>query len=259
MPMLDRDGVGLYYEVHGSGPAVLLSHGFTLTCRMWEPQLAALTEQYQVILWDMRGHGQSDSPEDQDLYTEELTVADMAALLRHVGAKKAVIGGLSLGGYLSLAFNLHHPEMVRGLMAFDTGPGYKNPEGLKAWNDRAERRARDLETQGAAALGSPEGDPRDLAEAEKTVHRSFHGLARAARGILAKKHSKVIESLPSIQAPTLVLAGDGDERFLKATDYMAAKIPHARKVILEGAAHVANAQVPEAFNAAMLDFLRSLD
>jgi len=258
MPMLNRDGVGIYYEVHGSGPTVLLSHGFTLTCRMWDPQIAALKDSYQVIVWDMRGHGQSDSPEDQDLYTEELTVEDMAALLRQEGVKEAVIGGLSLGGYISLAFHMHHPDMVRALMAFDTGPGFKNPEGLRAWNERAERRARDLETQGAAALGSPEGDPRDQAEAQKAVHRSFDGLARASRGMLAKKHSRVIESLPDIRVPTLVMVGDGDERYLKATDYMERKIPNAEKVVLQGAGHVANAQVPEAFNAAVLRFLQSL-
>lgn len=258
MPMLNRDGVGIYYEVHGSGPAVLLSHGFTLTCRMWDPQIAALKDDYQIILWDMRGHGQSDSPEDQDLYTEELTVADMAALLRHLEVERAVVGGLSLGGYISMAFYMHHPEMTRAIMAFDTGPGFKNPDTLRAWNERAERRARELETQGEAALGSPEGDARDQAEAKKSVHRSYDGLARASRGMLAKKHSRVIESLPHIRAPTLVMVGDGDERYLRATDYMTAKIPGARKVVLEGAGHVANAQVPEAFNAAMLSFLRDL-
>ncbi len=258
MPMLDRDGVAIYYEVHGSGPAVLLSHGFTLTCRMWDPQIDALSKDHQVILWDMRGHGQSDSPEDQDLYTEELTVADMAAILRHLGVERAVVGGLSLGGYISLAFPMHHPGMTRAIMAFDTGPGFKNPEALRAWNERAERRARDLETQGADALGSPEGEERDQAEARKSVHRSYEGLARASRGMLAKKHSQVIESLPDIRVPTLVMAGDGDERYLRATDYMTAKIPGARKVILEGAGHVANAQVPEAFNAAVLEFLRDL-
>lgn len=79
----------------------------------------------------------------------------MAGLLRHLAVEKAVIGGLSRGGDISPAFRMHHPEMLRALIAFDTGPGFRHPESLRAWNARAERRARDPETQGAAALGSP--------------------------------------------------------------------------------------------------------
>ena len=54
---LDRDGVAIHYEVHGQGPAILLSHGYSATCRMWDGQIAALRDRYQVIVWDMRGHG----------------------------------------------------------------------------------------------------------------------------------------------------------------------------------------------------------
>ena len=68
MPMLDRDGVGIYYEVHGHGPAILLSHGYSATCRMWDGQIAALRDRFRVIVWDMRGHGQSGVPPDPALY-----------------------------------------------------------------------------------------------------------------------------------------------------------------------------------------------
>src|ERR671930_359259 len=79
MPKLDRDGVKIHYEVHGSGPIVLLSHGYSSTARMWDGQVAALKDRWQVIVWDMRGHGDSDYPADQDLYSEALTVGDMKA------------------------------------------------------------------------------------------------------------------------------------------------------------------------------------
>ena len=62
MPTLDRDGVTIYYEVHGNGPAVLLSHGYSATCRMWDGQIGAFKDHYKVIVWDMRGHGESDYP-----------------------------------------------------------------------------------------------------------------------------------------------------------------------------------------------------
>ena len=87
---------------------------------MWEPQFQALRD-YRVVAWDMRGHGGTDSPPAQDAYTEKLTVEDMAALLHHLDIEKAVVGGLSLGGYISLEFQLAHPEMVSALVLCNTG------------------------------------------------------------------------------------------------------------------------------------------
>ena len=123
MPYLDRDGVKLYYEVHmGNGPPLLLSHGYSSTSAMWAGQIAALSKNFKLIIWDMRGHGNSDYPEDQSAYSEAHTVKDMAALLDETcGASgKAIVGGLSLGGYMSLAFNRVYPQRVLGLLIIDT-------------------------------------------------------------------------------------------------------------------------------------------
>src|SRR3954452_23916595 len=108
MPKLDRDGVNIYYEVHGNGPTLLLTHGYSSTSGMWQGQIAALSKHHTLVLWDMRGHGQSDYPSDPKAYSEALTVADMAALLDAVGGGTAIVGGLSLGGYMSLAFYRSH-------------------------------------------------------------------------------------------------------------------------------------------------------
>src|SRR5467141_3113304 len=116
MPKLNRDGVNIYYEVHGSGPALLLTHGYSSTSAMWQGQIEALSKHHRLVLWDMRGHGQSDYPEELKAYSEALTVADMAALLDEVGAENAIVGGLSLGGYMSLAFYRANPERVRALL-----------------------------------------------------------------------------------------------------------------------------------------------
>src|SRR5436305_14309939 len=115
MAFLDRDGVRIFYEVDGQGSAILLTHGFSATSAMWRPQIPALRREYTLVVWDMRGHGQSDYPEDESAYSEEATVADMAAILDAVGARDAVIGGLSLGGYMSPAFHPAHPERVKAL------------------------------------------------------------------------------------------------------------------------------------------------
>jgi pimeloyl-ACP methyl ester carboxylesterase len=251
MPFVERDGVRIFYEAAGEGPPVLLSHGYSATSRMWRGQVEALAPRYRIITWDMRGHGQSDSPDDPALYSEAATVGDMAAILDALGIDTAVIGGLSLGGYMSLAFHLAHPGRVRALMLFDTGPGYRNPAGREAWNRTAEARAVAFETRGLDALGSG-------AEVHIAQHRSAKGLALAARGMLAQFDSRVIESLEGIRVPTLVLVGEKDEPFLGATDYMAAKIPGAQKVVIPGAGHAANIDNPAAFNAAVEAFLAGL-
>ena len=104
MPKIDRDGVKIHYEVHGSGPPLILTHGYSSTSDMWRGQIEALSKNHKLVLWDMRGHGQSDYPDDPNAYSEALTVADIAALLDAIGADSAISGGLSLGGYMSLAF-----------------------------------------------------------------------------------------------------------------------------------------------------------
>ena len=154
MPKINRDGVNIYYEVHGSGPPLLLTHGYSSTSAMWQGQIAALSKHHKLVLWDMRGHGQSDYPDDPAAYSEALTVADMAALLDEVGAGKAIVGGLSLGGYMSLAFYRSHPERVRALLIIDTGPGFKKDEAREAWNKRAHDTGDRFDREGLAVLKS---------------------------------------------------------------------------------------------------------
>lgn len=251
MPRLDRSGVAIHWEAHGKGPPILLSHGYSATSRMWDGQVAAFKNRFKVIVWDMRGHGQSDYPKAREAYSEALTVADMAAILDAAGEKTAVIGGLSLGGYMSLAFHLRHADRTRALMLFDTGPGFRNDEARTAWNARANTRADDLETLGLAALGGSD-------EVRLSQHRDATGLAGAARGMLAQENDGVIRSLEGVRVPTLVLVGADDTNFLAATDYMAKKIPGAEKVVIPAAGHAANLHQPAAFNRAMDAFLAKL-
>ena len=253
MPTIERNGVEVYYEVAGEGPAVLLSHGYSATADMWRDQVAALSDSYRVIIWDMRGHGRSDYPEDDAQYSEALTVDDMAAILDACGGESAVIGGLSLGGYMSLAFNLKYPGRVKALMLFDTGPGYKSDTGREGWNTTAMRWVSAFEAKALAALS--EIGSREM---RNDAHRNAEGLIRAAKGMLCQFDSRVIESLPNVQVPTLVLVGADDTNFIAPTDYMAKKIPNATKVVLEGAGHAANLDKPEEFNAAVTKFLESL-
>jgi pimeloyl-ACP methyl ester carboxylesterase len=246
------NGIEIDYDVSGSGPTLLLSHGYGSTRHMWDDQHRALADRWRVVSWDMRGHGESESPADPKQYSAALTVADMRALLQHVGAERAIIAGLSLGGYVSLAFALAHPEMTQALVICDSGPGYRNAEARAQWNQRAQERAANLEAKGLEAL------TRRSKETQQAVHRSAQGLAHAARGMLAQEGSQVIDGLASIRVPTLVIVGDQDQPFVAPSEYMAKKIAGARLAVIPGAGHSSNLDQPEVFNRALREFLTAL-
>ena len=174
----------------------------------------------------------------------------MAAILDAAGADRAVLGGMSLGGYLSLAFHLAHPKRVAALVLVDTGPGYRNDEARDKWNAWVERRAQQLERGEARADTS--------AELAQAVHEHPEGLPRAARGVMAQKDARVITSLDSITVPTLVIVGAQDTDFLAGADYMHRHISNSRKVVIDNAGHAANMDQPETFNTAVRELLEQL-
>ena len=121
MPFIKREGrVRIYYEVHGTGKPLILTHGYSSNSQMWVGQIDAFTKAgYQLIIWDMRGHGRSSYPDAQEAYSERHTVADMEAILDQVcgsGSTGIIVGGLSLGGYMSQAFYRDHPQRVETLL-----------------------------------------------------------------------------------------------------------------------------------------------
>ena len=252
MPKIDRDGVHVHYEVHGDGPPLLLTHGYSSTSQMWHGQIEALSRKHRLVLWDMRGHGQSDYPDDPAAYSEAETVGDMAAILDAIGAKRAIIGGLSLGGYMSLAFYRAYPERARALLIIDTGPGFKKDDAREVWNKRALDTAARFEQEGLAVLKSASR------ERSSVSHRDARGLALAARGMLTQRDAKVMELLPDIKVPSLIVVGADDTPFLAASDYMAAKIPGAQKVVVPAAGHAVNIDQPQAFIDAVIPFLENL-
>jgi pimeloyl-ACP methyl ester carboxylesterase len=242
VPDLDRDGVRISYQVFGppgGATPLLLTHGFSASSAMWQPNIAALAAARPVITWDLRGHGRSDAPDDLARYSAQACVADMPALLDACGIARVVAGGLSLGGFLSLEFCLAYPDRVAGLVLCDTGPGYRRDEARQRWNDRAIAIAERLERDPAGGLA---GD-------------AARGLARAARGLLTQRDARVINALPGITIPALVLVGARDKDYLGAAEYMAAKLPRAVHAVIPEAGHVCNADQPDLFSRQVLAFL----
>ncbi len=249
---IERDGVRIHYEVRGSGGVpILFTHGFAASSAMFASTAAALARDGEVITWDLRGHGQSDYPDDPSAYSVALTVEDMVGILDATDVDRAVIAGHSVGGFVSLEFLLAHPERVEGLILIDTGPGYRRDDARAKWNDMAEAYAASFEDRGLDALGDSE-------ELDAHAHRDESGLIHAARGILVQRDARVIEAVPDIAVPTLVIVGERDRGYRQSADYFAARIPGARLVVVEGAGHAPNVSRPEVFEQAVRDFMAGL-
>jgi pimeloyl-ACP methyl ester carboxylesterase len=242
------------YTIHGAPSTrtpLLLTHGFGASQAMWAPNLAALSRERQVLTWDLPGHGASAGAAAGEL-SHATCVEDMLELLDQLGAQRAVIGGMSLGGYLSLLFCARHPERVAALLLVDTGPGFRDDAARETWNSWVGGLADDLDARGLNAL-------RSGPETEAAEHTAGAGaLAVAARAILTQRDGQAFASLGSIAVATLIVVGAEDDRFLAAAEAMARRIPGARKVMLEKAGHAANMDQPAAFDHALGEFLEKL-
>jgi pimeloyl-ACP methyl ester carboxylesterase len=263
------DSVKLYVEAHGEGFPLLLSPGYCQTHENFRPQVEPLVEAgVRVVLWDYRGHGQSEAPEDPDAYSIEQVLDDMDRVLEWAApGHRAVLGGLSFGGLASLHFALTRPERVRALMLFDSGPGFKNREAQAGWEVQTGRIADRLEKMGfegyvdgraaPTAIGRRPDLPAAQAAGRAIQAQDPAGVARFGRRVVGPAPG-VIDELASIAVPALVLVGEQDTAYARAGEVMSAKLPNATHVVIPDAGHVVNIEQAEAFNRAVIEFLGAL-
>ena len=259
MPYVEgSDGAKIFWRTAGEGPPLLLSCASFSTHLHWAGQEGELGRFARVVSWDYRGHGRSDAPEELTRYTLAQVVDDLARV--HAAAacdEPAFAAGLSVGGIVSLAYARAQPSRVRGLVLCNTGPGFKNPEALAQWQDMLERSAAKFGEVGIekylegsrarAELLGLDPDSSLAAEARRGVLSStVGGLQRFARGV-AGPVPNLVDVLGEIRQPALILVGEKDANFQRASHVMAAKLPHVERVELAGAGHVLNLDQPEAF------------
>ena len=256
------NGVRLFYTDRGKSksPTLLLIHGFPLDHRLWDAQSAALARTMRVIAPDLRGHGASAGPAGPLMMDQHAD--DLAALLDHLMVQRAVVAGLSMGGYVAFAFWRRHKQRVQALALLDTR-AEADSVAAKANRDVAAARVRDVGVE----VYSRELLPRLLAPASLADAAIFGAALTMMAGqrvatVVGDLHSlrdraDSRPTLPTITAPTLALVGEADA-LTPPTDAqtLAAAIPNARLVVIPAAGHLSPLENPKAVNAALRGFVR---
>jgi 3-oxoadipate enol-lactonase len=257
---IQANGIEMGYRIDGpeGAPAVVFSHSLAASREMWEPQLPALSDRYQVLRYDLRGHGESAVGETP--YTPVLLASDVAALLAALDISRAHFVGLSIGGVIGQALALARSDLLLTLTLCDTLA--RAPEGFGAvW----EERVRSAQADGMAALVEPTIErwftPPFFAAAPEIVDRVRAMIAAtqpaAYAGCAAALSTlDLMDRLGEIALPTLVVVGADDQSTPVAmAESIQAAIPGARLQVLENAAHLSNIEQKDRFNAALSDFL----
>ena len=268
MTRVDIDGLALNVERVGSGPPVVLLHGFTGAAAGWGPLVELLAPEFTTLAVDIVGHGQSDAPSAVERYGMRRCVDDLAALLRALGYERACWLGYSMGGRTALQVAAQRPDAVSALVLEGATPG------LRTAAERAERVAADealaerVERDGVEAfvdywealplfatqeLLPPEA--RTSIRAGRLANRAI-GLANSLRGMGAGAQAPLQERLGELTMPVLLLAGALDAKFSAIAAEMAHALPDATMRVIEGAGHVAHIEQAETFGEAVLAFLR---
>lgn len=256
-------GIEMAYDDVGSGPAVVLLHGYPFNRSLWREQVEALSASYRVITPDLRGFGETTIADGTATMTEMAN--DVAALLDQIDIKRITLGGLSMGGYVALAFYRRFPLRVRALILADTRAHADTDE---ARSNRAEQAQTVLQDGMAAiaddflkkalALSTIAEQPEIVARVrEMILSTDPRGAAAALHGMAARIDQT--DYLPRILAPALIIVGSLDKLTPPPdSELMHREIRGSRLEVIEGAAHISNLERPVEFNHALAAFLQRL-
>jgi 3-oxoadipate enol-lactonase len=262
MPTARLNGTDIQYaDSGGDGPAVLLSHGFLMDHTMFDQQVDALAPEFRVVTWDARAFGDTAATAPFGFWD---SARDALALLDHLGIGPAVLGGMSQGGFISLRAAMLAPDRVRGLVLIDSQAGLEDPANVQTyqqleaiWVEQGPAPVQELVA--AVILGPADGVIDWQPWFAKWAALDIAGL-RLAFGCLIDRDD-LTGRLGEISCPALILHGTDDAAIpmARAEVLRAGLAGPATLVQIEGGTHTANMTNPDQVNAAMLEFLRTLD
>jgi 3-oxoadipate enol-lactonase len=253
-----------YYEIAGTGHPLVLLHAGICDSRMWDEQVAALAQHYQVVRYDLRGYGQTAMVDGPFAHR-----ADLYALLNYLEIERTHLVGCSMGGSACLDFVVDYPAMVERLIL--VGSALSGFQANHPWPAQIVdvdaaltqgdfERASELEVQ--IWVDGPSRTPDQVAPAIRDRVRAMNAIALQNEVLELGQPQPLVppaaQRLGEVQAPTLLLVGDLDQpRVLEATEFMATHLPKAHKHVLTGTAHLSNLEQPAQFNELVLTFLAS--
>ena len=260
MPSAQINNLNIAYTDTGIGRPVVLIHGYPFNRSLWTEQLMVLSTRYRVIAPDLRGFGDSDAA--PGTATMNLLAQDIAQLMDHLEIPRAAIGGLSMGGYVALAFYKQFPSRVRAFVLGDTRAQADTEEGKQTRAQQAEKALSEGMAGIADAMLPKLLTPETVSKRPEVVKHvrdmmlktKPEGAAAALRG-MAERDDQT-ELLAKITAPTLILVGAEDAITPVAdSEKMHRAITGSRLVVIENAGHVSNLERTEQFNDGLVSFL----
>jgi 3-oxoadipate enol-lactonase len=263
MPKARIGGGDIAYETRGAGPALLFLHAFPLGLGMWEPQVSAFASSHQVIRFDARGFG--GSPPGDGLLTMERIADDAVGLLDHLDVSRAIVCGLSMGGYAAFALVRRHADRLKALVLADTRAGADSDAARAARAAQADK----VRKEGSASIADavlPKlvGEtthaqrPELVARLKETIAaHPPRGIADALAGLAARADST--STLREVRVPTLVVCGAEDVLTpVSESEALVRGIAGSQIQIIPGAGHLSSLENPEQFNLSLRKFLTAL-
>lgn len=266
------DGVRLYFEETGTGLPVILVHEFAGDLRSYEMQMRHFGKRYRTIAYNARGFPPSDVPEQVSSYSQARAADDILAVLDHIGAPKAHIIGLSMGGFATLHFGMRHPTRALSLCIGGCGYGAELDK-RETFRAEADIIAAAIRKDGMSAFAEryafgptrvqyENKDPRGHAEFKAMLaEHSATGSANTQQGVQKERPSlyTLVEEMKRIVAPTLIITGDEDWPCLTPGILMKQNIPSAALAVMPNCGHAINLEEPEEYNRIVGDFLTHVD
>lgn len=257
MPRIQSNNINLHYEVSGNGQPLLFIHGLGSSARDWELQVLEFSKAYQVITFDLRGHGQSDKPAGP--YSLSMFASDTAGLLKALGIESAHVVGLSLGGGVAFQLAIDSPALVRTMVIVNSAPElvvrtFKDQLGI--WQRFAIVKLLGMRRMGEVLSKRlfPKAEHADLRTTfvehwAENDPRAYQNAMRAMIGWSVK------DRLGSIQCPTLVISADQDYTPIALKEEYTKLMPNAQLVVIPDAHHATPVEQPNKFNATLMEFL----
>jgi pimeloyl-ACP methyl ester carboxylesterase len=264
MPKININDCDIYYEIHGQGDPLVLIMGLRRNAEWWYRQLPALTEHFQVIVFDNRGAGRSDKPVME--YSIHLFAEDTAALMESLEIQSASVLGYSMGGYIAQELALKYPDKVNNLILASSGCGSSRavlmtPDRLEKFQACADLQPEEILRKNMDIYfsdGYIERNPEDLEEFIEISLRHPQPADAFERQFDACLRHDTADRLYRIAVPTLIMTGDDDPLVPPENSYTLKELlPHAELFIFPGGRHCALIEKAEQFNIKVIRFLKA--